>query len=419
MTTKPKTPSTDRWQLRLYVAGQTPKSITALANLKQTLRDALAGRYEIEVIDLLKNPKLAAGDQILAIPTLVRKTAHAHQEDHRRPFQRNSRAGRPRPATRLKIATCDPPLDTLILMSTKHITKRTTAQAALEKAAAAKPAERYVLRLYIAGLTPRSTLAIQNIRKICEEHLEGRYDLQVVDIYQQPGAGRGRADHRRPDAGQETAAAPAPVHRRHEQHRPHPRRHGLADGRGEARGGGAGSQVAMTPPPQNEAERLAGKRRAARPAGGGRGNPARHPLRRGGRAGDGRGGLYPQRRRDPLPRPHRADVRRRRHAGGRRHRALRQPPLAAMLGSPLPRPHRLLPAPLGSARRPAGFRRAVGRGQARPQHGRIHPSAPGWLRAPGPALLQRGVRAGHPPHLRRRHRPDRAQARRGGAAAGA
>ena len=71
-------------------------------------------------------------------------------------------------------------------MSTKHITKQTTAQAALEKAAAGKGSERYVLRLYIAGLTPRSTLAIQNIRKICEEHLEGRYDLQVIDIYQQP-----------------------------------------------------------------------------------------------------------------------------------------------------------------------------------------------------------------------------------------
>ena len=71
-------------------------------------------------------------------------------------------------------------------MSTEHINKRTKAQAALEKAAADRATERYVLRLYIAGLTPRSTQAIQNIRRICEEHLEGRYDLQVVDIYQQP-----------------------------------------------------------------------------------------------------------------------------------------------------------------------------------------------------------------------------------------
>ena len=71
-------------------------------------------------------------------------------------------------------------------MSTKRIAQRTNAEAELEAAAARKHTERYVLRLYIAGLTPRSTKAIQNIRKICEEHLEGRYDLQVVDIYQQP-----------------------------------------------------------------------------------------------------------------------------------------------------------------------------------------------------------------------------------------
>ncbi len=60
------------WQLRLYVAGQTAKSATALSNLKQLCETHLAGRYEIEVIDLLVNPKLAAGDQILAVPTLVR-----------------------------------------------------------------------------------------------------------------------------------------------------------------------------------------------------------------------------------------------------------------------------------------------------------------------------------------------------------
>ena len=59
--------------MRLYVAGQTPKSITALINLKKLCEAHLAGRYQIEVIDLLENPKLAAGDQILAIPTLVRK----------------------------------------------------------------------------------------------------------------------------------------------------------------------------------------------------------------------------------------------------------------------------------------------------------------------------------------------------------
>jgi circadian clock protein KaiB len=61
------------WQLRLYVAGATAKSVAALANLKRLCETHLAGRYEIEVIDLLVNPTLAAGDQILAVPTLVRK----------------------------------------------------------------------------------------------------------------------------------------------------------------------------------------------------------------------------------------------------------------------------------------------------------------------------------------------------------
>ena len=61
------------WNLRLYVAGQTPKSIAAFANLKKICEENLAGRYKIEVIDLLENPQLAQGDQILAIPTLVRK----------------------------------------------------------------------------------------------------------------------------------------------------------------------------------------------------------------------------------------------------------------------------------------------------------------------------------------------------------
>lgn len=61
------------WQLRLYVAGSTAKSAAALANLKTLCETHLAGRYTIEVIDLLVNPQLAAGDQILAVPTLVRK----------------------------------------------------------------------------------------------------------------------------------------------------------------------------------------------------------------------------------------------------------------------------------------------------------------------------------------------------------
>ncbi len=60
------------WQLKLYVAGTTPKSLEAFSNLRKICEEFLKGKYSIEVIDLLKNPRLAKGDQIIAIPTLVR-----------------------------------------------------------------------------------------------------------------------------------------------------------------------------------------------------------------------------------------------------------------------------------------------------------------------------------------------------------
>jgi circadian clock protein KaiB len=63
----------ESWELRLYVAGQTPRALTAFANLKKICEEHLKGKYRIEVIDLLKNPQLASGDQIFALPTLVRK----------------------------------------------------------------------------------------------------------------------------------------------------------------------------------------------------------------------------------------------------------------------------------------------------------------------------------------------------------
>lgn len=64
---------TELFELRLYIAGQTPRSMTALSNLKRYCEEHLKGKYTIEILDLLKNPQLAEGDQILAIPTLVRK----------------------------------------------------------------------------------------------------------------------------------------------------------------------------------------------------------------------------------------------------------------------------------------------------------------------------------------------------------
>src|SRR6187455_578548 len=66
-------PSEKAYVLRLYVAGQTPKSVLAFRNLKEICEEYLQGRYEIEIVDLLENPQLAQGDQILAVPTLVRR----------------------------------------------------------------------------------------------------------------------------------------------------------------------------------------------------------------------------------------------------------------------------------------------------------------------------------------------------------
>jgi len=63
----------EAYRLRLYVAGQTPKSVLAFTNLKQICEEHLRGRYEIEIVDLLESPQLASGDQILALPTLVRR----------------------------------------------------------------------------------------------------------------------------------------------------------------------------------------------------------------------------------------------------------------------------------------------------------------------------------------------------------
>lgn len=70
---KKQKPDNDQWNLRLYIAGYTPRAIKAFETLKVICEENLMGRYEIEIIDLLRNPRLAKGDQIVALPTLVRK----------------------------------------------------------------------------------------------------------------------------------------------------------------------------------------------------------------------------------------------------------------------------------------------------------------------------------------------------------
>jgi circadian clock protein KaiB len=72
-TDQPGSGATPNFELRLYIAGQTAKSLAAIANLRRICETYLAGQYRIEVIDLTKTPQLAAGDQILAVPTLVRR----------------------------------------------------------------------------------------------------------------------------------------------------------------------------------------------------------------------------------------------------------------------------------------------------------------------------------------------------------
>jgi circadian clock protein KaiB len=77
-----KSNGADTYRLRLYVAGQTPRSISAFTNLKKICDEHLEGRYELEIIDLLRTPQLARGDQILAIPTLVRRLPEPVRKIH-------------------------------------------------------------------------------------------------------------------------------------------------------------------------------------------------------------------------------------------------------------------------------------------------------------------------------------------------
>ena len=97
---KPKPRKPEVWKLRLYVAGQTPKSIRAFANLKVLCEEHLKGRYQIEVIDLLEHPHMARGDQIVAIPTLVDQASATGPKDHWRPVQHRPGVGGPGPADR-------------------------------------------------------------------------------------------------------------------------------------------------------------------------------------------------------------------------------------------------------------------------------------------------------------------------------
>ena len=155
------------------MAGKTPRALAALANLKQICETHLEGLYSIELIDLLENPQLASGDQILAVPTLVRKL--------------------PEPVKKI-IGDLSNTERVLVGLDLKPASEaRAMSQGATDRGASParsrprKPSgAKYLLRLYVTGMTPRSRRAIENIKSICEEYLEGRYDLEVIDICRRP-----------------------------------------------------------------------------------------------------------------------------------------------------------------------------------------------------------------------------------------
>jgi circadian clock protein KaiB len=179
MSTKPHPAAPESWVLRLYIAGHTQKSSLALANLKRICQEHLAGRYEIEVIDLHLHPNLAVGHQIIAIPTLVRILPHPLKKI----IGDLSNELRVLVGLDLSPSTEPPPTAPLTMKPTPTPAPPPAPEIETGTENDETP---YVLRLYIAGMTARSTLAVQNLRKICEEHLHGRYTLEVVDIYQQP-----------------------------------------------------------------------------------------------------------------------------------------------------------------------------------------------------------------------------------------
>ena len=143
------------FDLRLYVAGQTPKAIRAFANLRTICDEHLAGRYNIEVIDLLEDPQLGRGDQILALPDPGAASSP--------PRSRRSSATCPTPSACWWAWTC-------VRVRRDRVTKRPTKSIAerLDQAASRPAREHYVLRLYVTGMTPRSTRAVENVRAICE-----------------------------------------------------------------------------------------------------------------------------------------------------------------------------------------------------------------------------------------------------------
>ena len=178
--------------LRLYVAGQTPRSVAALANLKAICEEHVPGKYSIEIIDLLLKPQLASGRPDSGGADPGAPVARPDSQNHWRFIEQGK--------TFSRIEHCMKPNKTPKSGRTK--TKRA----------------KYAMRLYVTGATPKSTAAITNLRKLCDEHLSGKYELKVIDVYQQPKLAQEGQIIAAPTLVKSLPLALAAIHWRHVKH---------------------------------------------------------------------------------------------------------------------------------------------------------------------------------------------------------
>jgi circadian clock protein KaiB len=166
---------TDMWNLRLYIAGQSPMSLRALANLQKLCDEHLAGHYEIEVVDLIEHPQRAQADDIIAIPTLIR-TSPAPERRAIGDLSRTDRVleGLQMDGCGLTMAPAPVPTD----------------PAAPAAPASGRDQVGYELTLFISGSSALSRNAIADTKRLCDTHLPGRYSLSVLDFVTSPDAVR-------------------------------------------------------------------------------------------------------------------------------------------------------------------------------------------------------------------------------------
>ena len=200
MTTieSPETAADEMWNLRLYVTNKTPRSVNAMANLKRICEEHLAGHYRIEVVDLLKQPRTGHQRPDRRHPHCGAEAPGRHPQGHRRPVQYRDESSQ-------GWISIEPDLHQDYQRRNRYARRQDDAGRRFHQrrhgrfgrglragSSRVSPQVKYVLTLYVAGMRPRSQRAIDNIRRLCEEHLAGRYELQIIDIYQQPALAKAR-----------------------------------------------------------------------------------------------------------------------------------------------------------------------------------------------------------------------------------